>query len=125
VNADLQSLLVEKSRLMELEAVSLQIARKMSWQIPVPVIGIDGEGRVAFANETAEQLLKKDTPLLGQPAPSVLPPALAAHADPRADSEHVSLTVNDSAYRLLCRRTDEDDGNPARLIILVPQDADP
>jgi diguanylate cyclase (GGDEF)-like protein/PAS domain S-box-containing protein len=122
-NADLQSLLVEKSRLMELAAVSLRIARKMSWQIPVPVIGIDGEGQVAFANETAEQLLKRDTPLLGQPAPSVLPPALAAHADPRADSEHVSLTVDDSAYRLLCRRTDGDDGNPARLMILVPQDA--
>jgi PAS domain-containing protein len=110
---------VEKSRLMELEAES----RKTLCEIPVPVIGIDGEGQIAFTNEAAEHLLKKDTPLLGQPAPSVLPPALAAYADPRADSEYVTLTMDDRAYGLLCRRTDRDDGNPARLMILVPKDA--
>ena len=70
---------LEKNRhVIERDSTSLTIVREVLQQIPLPVIGVDDEGLIAFVNEAAELLFAGVGPILGNEMAQVLPDIHAA-----------------------------------------------
>ncbi|MFS2137840.1 EAL domain-containing protein [Duganella sp. Dugasp56] len=72
-NRRMEQLLHEKQRQISRDEISLSIARELLQHLPLPVIGLDDAGMIAFVNGAAEQLFRHSGALLGNEASSVLP----------------------------------------------------
>lgn len=72
-NRQLEDLLLEKQRQISRDEVSLSVAREVLQHLPLPVIGMDDGGMIAFINGAAEGLFRHSGALLGNEAGSVLP----------------------------------------------------
>ena len=86
--------------------------------LPAPVLVIDAEGALAFANEEARHRLVGIAGEIGQPADEVLPPALREAGV--ADSDGHAVTVDGREFRALVRpllRRGEPQG---RILLLIP-----
>lgn len=79
-NRQLEQLLLEKQRQISRDEVSLHVAREVLQHLPLPVIGMDDAGMIAFINGAAEGLFRHSGALLGTEAGSVLPQLFAAPA---------------------------------------------
>ena len=116
-NRQLGEVLENKRHEMERDSTSLTIVREVLQQISMPVIGVDDEGLVAFANEVAEQLFASASPLLGHALAVVLP---AVHAAVEATPEGVSseLQVANVLYALKWNTMGALSSSRGRIIIL-------
>ena len=90
-NRRMEQLLTEKQRQITRDEISLSIARELLQHLPLPIIGMDDDGMIAFINGAAEALFHHDSGLLGNEAASVLPQLFppdeaAAPAAPSAGS---------------------------------------
>lgn len=72
-NRQLEQLLLEKQRQISRDEVSLSVAREVLQHLPLPVIGMDDAGMIAFINGAAEGLFRHSGALLGDEASSALP----------------------------------------------------
>jgi FixJ family two-component response regulator len=77
-NQRLEELLAEKRRQLERERASLDIVREALWHVPLPVIGLDDDDHVVFANTAALQLFSERGAILGNHAADVIPDVLDA-----------------------------------------------
>jgi response regulator RpfG family c-di-GMP phosphodiesterase len=77
-NKKLEELLAEKRRQLERERASLDIVREALWHVPLPVIGLDDDDTVVFANTAALQLFSERGAVLGSHAADVIPDVLDA-----------------------------------------------
>ena len=79
-NRRLEQLLHQMQRQIHRDEISLSIAREILQHLPLPVIGMDDAGMIAFVNGAAEQVFS-GAALLGAEAglalPALLPPAEA------------------------------------------------
>jgi len=82
-NRRMEQLLLEKQRQIHRDEISLNVAREVLQHLPLPVLGVDDGGMVAFVNGAAQALLGHSGPLLGQEAASVLP-GLGSDDTPRS-----------------------------------------
>ena len=92
-NRQLEQLLLEKQRQISRDKVSLSVAREVLQHLPLPVIGMDDDGMIAFINGAAEGLFRHSGALLGNEAGSVLPqlfPPQGADAAPVAPQRAAS-----------------------------------
>lgn len=72
-NVVLLETLADKERSLALSGTTLDVAQEVLQCIPYPVLGLDNEGMVVFANGEANKVLGKDGLLLGLLADGVLP----------------------------------------------------
>ncbi|WEF34765.1 EAL domain-containing protein [Pseudoduganella chitinolytica] len=77
-NRRMEELLTEKQRQITRDEISLNIARELLQHLPLPVIGMDDAGMIAFVNGAAEALFRHHGALLGNEVASVLPQLCAA-----------------------------------------------
>ncbi len=83
-NAAMQALVRQQQHQISRDEVSLGIARELLQFLPLPVIGLDDEGMIAFINAAAANLFERGAALLGNEAALVLPQLFdgAGHAPP-------------------------------------------
>jgi EAL domain-containing protein (putative c-di-GMP-specific phosphodiesterase class I)/CheY-like chemotaxis protein len=77
-NRRMEELLAEKQHQISRDQISLTVARELLQHLPLPVIGMDDDGMIAFINGAAEQLFAHSGALLGNQATSVLPQLFVA-----------------------------------------------
>ncbi|SIQ36288.1 Response regulator receiver domain-containing protein [Janthinobacterium sp. TND4EL3] len=72
-NAAMQALVRQQQHQISRDEVSLGIARELLQFLPLPVIGLDEDGMIAFINAAAANLFERGAALLGNEAALVLP----------------------------------------------------
>jgi CheY-like chemotaxis protein len=77
-NRRMEQMLEEKQRQIHRDEISLNVAHEVLQHLPLPVLGMDDTGMIAFANQAAQTLLHHSGALLGEPAAGVLPELGAA-----------------------------------------------
>ena len=75
-NRQLEELLRQQQEQIARTGISLDIVREALQHVPLPVLGLDEEQVVAFANSAAQQLFRQDGMLLGSPAALFMPDLL-------------------------------------------------
>ncbi|MYM23772.1 EAL domain-containing protein [Duganella sp. FT135W] len=79
-NRRMEQLLHQMQRQIARDEISLSIAREILQQLPLPVIGMDDEGMIAFINGAAGSVFRRSGALLGNEACAVLPELFAPGA---------------------------------------------
>jgi len=72
-NAAMQALLQQQQHQISRDEVSLGIAREVLQFLPLPVLGLDEDGMIAFVNAAATELFEHGAALLGNDAALALP----------------------------------------------------
>ena len=79
-NRKMEELLRQKQQQIALGESSLNVARELLQFLPLPIIGLDDEGMLAFVNAAADTLFMQRGAILGGEAAIVLPELFAAGA---------------------------------------------
>ncbi|TFW28633.1 EAL domain-containing protein [Duganella callida] len=95
-NRRMEQLLHQMQRQIRRDEISLNITREILQQLPLPVIGLDDEGMVAFINGAASRLLYGSGMLLGSEA-SVTLPQLFPHGA-ALPPPGLRLAIGDDSY---------------------------
>lgn len=95
-NASMQALLRQQQHQISRDEVSLGIAREVLQFLPLPVIGLDEDGMIAFINAAAASLFERGAALLGNEAALVLP-QLFDDTAARAGGQHLA-PINGQPY---------------------------
>ncbi|MDN2701812.1 response regulator [Janthinobacterium sp. SUN100] len=82
-NAAMQALVCQQQHQISRDEVSLGIAREVLQFLPLPVIGLDEDGMIAFINGAAASLFERGAALLGNEAAIVLPQLFDGQGTPR------------------------------------------
>lgn len=87
-NRRMEQLLEEKQRQIRRDEISLNVAREVLQHLPLPVLGMDDTGMIAFVNQAAQALLRDAGALLGEAVADVLP-ELGMDSPPHSQTVHV------------------------------------
>lgn len=79
-NRKMEVLLQQKQQQITLGEMSLNVARELLQFLPLPIIGLDDEGTLAFVNQAADTLFMARGAILGNEAALVLPELFAGGA---------------------------------------------
>ena len=117
-NGRLQEALAAQRRRTELGETALAAAQEVVNCLPAPLLGVDPDGLLAFANaEAARRFARR--PLLGVLLAEALPGA-AAELVTRREGE-IALTIDDSAYRVSCHVVDSIVPERGCPLIFIPE----
>lgn len=72
-NRRMEQLLHQMQRQIDRDEISLNVTREILQQLPLPVIGMDDDGMIAFVNGAAGRMFQCGGALLGNEASAVLP----------------------------------------------------
>ena len=72
-NRQMAEILEQKQRQLHRDEISLDIAREALQHIPIPMVGIDEDGMIAFANTATDELPFSETAILGSHIDEILP----------------------------------------------------
>jgi EAL domain-containing protein (putative c-di-GMP-specific phosphodiesterase class I)/DNA-binding response OmpR family regulator/GGDEF domain-containing protein len=121
-NRRMGQLLLEKQRQISRDEISLNITREVLQRLPLPIIGIDDAGMIAFANGIAEATFARSGTLLGSVASMALPELFEAPTGtdggpaPRLRSV---LEINRRRYAVVNHPMGEHSASQGSLITLV------
>lgn len=119
-NEQLRELLDAKQQRIIRDETMLGVVQEMLQQVPIPIIGVDLDGMVVFANEEAASVLGDDGPLFGNFANECLPPALAGLLA-RPIGETGAWSKRGTVFRTCCRPMESEHGLRGKLLMLVPE----
>jgi diguanylate cyclase (GGDEF)-like protein/PAS domain S-box-containing protein len=119
VNSRLQRLLTSQSEHIHREETNLVVAREMLENIPVPVIGVDNNGVVAFINADAEQLFSGHATLLGQHLLDQPDDALYRIWE-RHDGQQHRVHLCGRTHQVVCRPLQGTSHSRGMLMVLLP-----
>ena len=130
VNDRLQRLLAEQRDKSDRSSNSLSVARAWLEHLPAPLIGIDVDGTIAFANSDAETLFAASQPLLGRDAHDVLPPALlevgrGVGPGRRPSTPSQGVLIDGRPYLAMSRVLESGAFSQGRLLVLTPTAVEP
>ncbi len=108
-NRKMEELLQQKQQQIQRDEISLSIARELLQLLPLPVIGMDEDGMIAFTNSAADQVFRHGPPLLGYQASQVLPKLL--------DGKGIS-DIDGCRYRIEVHAMGEHSASRGSLIVL-------
>ena len=115
LNQQLQTLLNAQREQNQREVGSREAAQELLDAVPVPVLGIDDEGLLVFANAPAQALFGLDGNLLGGPAAEQLPQTVR----PALDGDAMLVAVAGRRWWAMGRPLS---GHArGRLLVLLPQ----
>ena len=119
VNLRLQAALAAQDEQLSLVEDRGRSALEALFFVPVPLVGLDEEGLIAFANQDAEQLLPEIRGLVGSYADESLPATLRAILGLAAGH---SLDIDVAGRRCHCvsRSVDSLGASRGRLVALMP-----
>ncbi|MCU6500040.1 EAL domain-containing protein [Rugamonas sp. A1-17] len=124
-NRRMEQLLLEKQRQISRDEISLSVARELLQHLPLPVIGMDDSGMIAFINGAAAGLFRHSGALLGNEASLVLPELFPAEADADAGLPHRHLAdIDGQRYAVMCYPMGEHSASRGSLITLSTVEAD-
>ncbi|WP_295992119.1 EAL domain-containing protein [Rugamonas sp.] len=83
-NRRMEELLLQKQQQISRDEISLSVAHEVLQRLPLPVIGLDDQGMIAFINGAAERLFPRGASLLGNEVSMVLPALFSAGAGAQA-----------------------------------------
>ncbi|RJG23425.1 EAL domain-containing protein [Massilia cavernae] len=115
VNRQLEEMLQQQKEQISRTGISLDIVREALQHVPLPILGLDEEQVVAFANVAAQRLLGQDGMALGGPVEWFMP-ALAEAAEGRSWSE----TLHGTRYEIAAHSMGKGTRARGRLIIFKP-----
>jgi EAL domain-containing protein (putative c-di-GMP-specific phosphodiesterase class I)/DNA-binding response OmpR family regulator len=115
-NRRMEQLLQEKQRQISRDEISLNVAREVLQHLPLPVIGLDDAGMIAFINAAGAGLFQQHGGLLGSEAGSVLP-ELFAPPGAAPSSQHVAH-IAQQRYAVLSYAMGEASASRGSLITL-------
>ncbi|MYM68189.1 EAL domain-containing protein [Pseudoduganella sp. FT55W] len=98
-NRRMEQLLHQMQRQIDRDEISLNIAREILQQLPLPVIGMDDEGMIAFINGAAGNMFQRAGALLGNAASDVLPELFPHGAAPPPSGHHAHINGRRYAVR--------------------------
>ncbi|WP_223306045.1 EAL domain-containing protein [Massilia sp. NR 4-1] len=99
-NRRMEELLQQKQQQISRSEISLNVAREVLQHLPLPVIGMDEHGLLAFVNSAAAQLFGPGATLLGSEAAQALPQLFPAGADAAA-APHAELCIDGRPYAVV------------------------
>lgn len=111
----------DKQQLIARSELSLNVARETLHRIPLPVLGVDEDGMVAFINTAALQLLNSDPSLLGSDMVYTLPD-LYAVVQSTPEGESGQVTLGKQAYRFEWHAMGEHSASRGKIISLVKEE---
>ncbi|UUZ51987.1 response regulator [Massilia sp. B-10] len=114
-NRRMEDLLRQKQQQISNNELSLKLARELLQFVPLPVIGLDDEGMVAFINEAAGRACAASGPVLGHAARAVLP---GLFADGQAGPGGTLLTLGQARYQAVAHALGGQSPSRGNLIIL-------
>lgn len=119
LNECLQSALAAQHERLNMVESRTTGALEILLNVPVPILGVDDEGMIAFANRDADDLLREFGPLVGRDADDVLPQALrpVLHG---CDGTSATFSLNGQPCRGVCRAMSAATGVSGRLVVLIP-----
>lgn len=108
-NRRMEAMLLENQRQISRDEISLNVARELLQHLPLPVIGMDDGGMIAFINSAAHYLFRDGGTLLGEQACTVLPDLFVANADANLGagggahpaSTHHTAKIDDHPYAVV------------------------
>jgi len=114
-NRRMEDVLRQKQQQISNNEISLKLARELLQFVPLPVIGLDDEGMVAFINEAGAHACAGSGPLLGNDARAVLPALFPADG-----AASVVLTLGTQRYEAVSHALGSQSSSQGRLITLCP-----
>lgn len=118
-NEQLQKLLANKDLQVMRDESLLDIAQQVLPQLPWPIIGIDDERTVTFANTAADVTFGNGELLLGRNIYASLPASLLAALGSSLTAES-DIDINGVRYRLRCSSISEHSRSRGTLLVLLP-----
>ena len=104
---------------LDRDEISLQVAHEILQHIPVPVIGVDSNEMITFANSAALGVFVEFAPMLGADARDVLPPALLLDGD-GSDAAPVAFERAGSKFSVIRRSMGVHSLSQGRVYLLMP-----
>ncbi len=114
-NRKMEELLRQQQQQISRGEVSLNVAREVLQNLPLPVIGLDDAGMVAFLNGAATALFRNGGALLGNEAPVVMPELFPDGWDSKLSHEAV---IEQRRYHVLAHPMGEQSQSRGSLITL-------
>ena len=108
----------DKQQLIVRSELSLNVVRETLHRIPLPVLGVDDTGMVAFVNTAAMKILNSDAFLLGSDLVSALP-ELSEVVNSTAEGARGVLKFNSLQYRVEWHTMGDDSASRGKIISLV------
>ncbi len=108
----------DKQQLIARSELSLSVVRETLHRIPLPVLGVDEDGMVAFVNTAAVQLLNHDASLLGADLVVALP-ALNTTVQNTPEGEFGHVNIGSQRYRVHWHSMGDHSTSRGRIISLV------
>lgn len=102
-NRKMGELLQQKQQQITLDEINLNVARELLQLLPLPVIGLDDEGFVAFVNDAAETLLYSYGAILGSEAAVVLPDLFPDGLQSGLPCERHEARIGGARYAVVAR----------------------
>jgi diguanylate cyclase (GGDEF)-like protein/PAS domain S-box-containing protein len=118
-NRQLGDVLQKTRHQIERDESSLAIAREAMQYMPLPVIGVDDEGLMAFVNTAAEQLFVQTGPLLGAKLADALP-ALATAIAGAVEGVPCELRIDRAGYLIKWNTMGANSRSRGTLVTLTP-----
>lgn len=117
-NEQLRMLLAERERQLMIDGVSLNVAQEILQQLPLPIIGLDGDGMIVFANIEADRVIGKGLPLLGSFAEESLPASLQPILT-SVEGSTLVWSADGRDWRVTCRAMGEHSRSNGKLMLFV------
>jgi diguanylate cyclase (GGDEF)-like protein/PAS domain S-box-containing protein len=121
-NRQLEGVLRKQQELIDSTGISLDIVREALHQVPLPIVGLDEEQVVAFANLAAQDLFREHGMLLGSPAQLFMPDLLLA-LDQAGEGEACIEQLHGSSFEVAAHSMGKGTRSRGRLIIFKPAPA--
>lgn len=102
-NLQLRLMVEDKQRQLLREQASLDVAQEILQDVPIPVLGVDEDGLIVFANVAAEQLLPGPSALVASDAAERLPAELLALLVAPDDLQQ-EADIAGHRHQVACRR---------------------
>jgi CheY-like chemotaxis protein len=119
LNQRLQAALARQHEELSVVEDSGRHAMEVLFNVPMPLIGFDIEGLVAFANQDAEALLPGIRAQVGNYAQDALPEPFQRLADLRT-GDVVDVARDGRVHRCSCRAIEDRAGGRGTLVAIVP-----
>jgi diguanylate cyclase (GGDEF)-like protein/PAS domain S-box-containing protein len=119
VNSRLKHLLESQREHIHREETNLVVAREMLENIPVPVIGLDAQGMVAFMNSDADRLFTGADTLLGRHLIDMPDDALHRIWQ-QHDGHHHRVTLCGHEHLVVCRPLQGTSHSRGTLMVMLP-----
>lgn len=117
-NRQLEEVLQQQRQQIIRDEASLDIVREALQHVPLPVIGLDDDNMVAFANDAAHTLFENAGPLLGSDAAQLMPELLdTTHAT--GEDERCTVELNGALFQVVARSMGQGSQSRGKLMTLT------